>query len=66
MEKKRYIIIKKDLTPVRFKNDVVVVYPTITEAKRDFDMRYDLTIASYKEYKESKRYVQFDKFSIGI
>lgn len=66
MEKKRYIIIKKDLTPVRFKNDVVVVYPTITEAKKDFDMRYDLTIASFDEYKGNERYVQFDRFSIGL
>ena len=62
----QYVIIQKDHTPLRFSDDVVLLYNSLTDARADFNAMYDYTILTLDEYKNSKVYSQYNKFSVEL
>lgn len=62
----RVVIIRKDNTPLMFTDNVVIVYPTITDAQRDFWDEYDKEIISLKDYMKSDLYKTYNKLSFEM
>ena len=63
---KEFVIIKKDNTPLMFSDNVVVVYRSLTSARKDFDAMWDKTIVTLNEYKNSKEYKQYNLISVEL
>ena len=66
MDETRVVIIQHNGKPLMFSDGIVVVYPTIADAQRDFMTEYDKEIISFKEYKKSELYKVYNKFSIEM
>lgn len=62
----KVVIIQKDNKPLMFSNGVVVVYPSIKEAYKDFNNEHDVSVMTLQDYLKSDMYKVYNNLSIGM